>query len=151
MVEMQEQGNPGWLALLSQWFKAAGVLRLKHINRTTPIKLTKSTFHAWFRKGKQRSKRSGFKWSAPLRFIFISKPTLNWAKKFLEELRKVPAEKRNNIGMAFNLEEHAPLTNQACIELARKAIGSLASNPEEISSYSWRRVMPILGLAVEQR
>ena len=127
IVEMQEQGNPGWLGLLTQWLQAIGVLRLKHIKRTTPVKMTMSTFHAWCSKGKQRSKRCGFQWSAPVRFI--SKPTFNWAKKFLEEWRKVPADKRGTVGTASDAEKHAPLTNNACIEMARKAMGSLVSNP----------------------
>ena len=143
--KMQKQGNPSWLGLLSQWLQAIGVLRLKHIKRSTPMKLTSSTLHAWCHKGKQKNMRGGFKWSAPA--SFISRPTFNWAKKFLDEWKKVPAVKRNKVGMAFDTEKFAPLTNKACIDMARTAMGPLVTNEEELSTYSWRRVMPTLGLA----
>ena len=145
--EMQKQGDPSWLGLLSQWLQAIGVLRLKHIKRSTPLKITNSTLHAWCQKGKQKKNRGGFKWSAPSKFI--SNPTFNWAMKFIDEWKKVPTGKRNRVGMAFDTEKHAPITNKACIDMARSAMGSLVSNSEELSTYSWRRVMPTLGLAAK--
>jgi hypothetical protein len=140
--KMQRQGDSKWLGLLSQWLQAIGVLRLEHIKKSTPLKLTNSTLHAWCQKGK---KKGGFKWSVPARFI--SKPTFNWAKRLLGEWKRVPAAKRNEVGMAFDTEKFVPLTNKACIDMARTAMESLVANKEELSTHSWRRVMPTLGRA----
>ena len=79
----------------------------------------------------------------------ISKPTSSWAKKFLDKWRKMPAENRRNVGMAFNTQKHVPLTNKACIYMARTAIGSLVPKPEESSTYSWERIAPTLVLAAK--
>ena len=51
--------------------------------------------------------------------------------------------------MAFDTGKHEPLTNKACIDVARPAMGSMVSNPEEITTYTWRRVMPTLGLSAK--
>ena len=43
----------------------------------------------------------------------------------------------------------APFANRACVDMTRKTMGSPIANPEELSTYSWRRVMPTLGLAAK--
>ena len=147
--EMQEQGNPRWLGLLSQWLQAVGGLRLKYIKKSTPRKLTNSTFHAWCQRGEQKSNQGGFEWSVPANFI--SKPTCNWAEKFLDEWEKVPADKRNEMGMVFDTEKSVPIKNRACINMARTAMGPLVANERGVSKRwkqtRWKQTMPTLGLA----
>lgn len=61
---------------------------------------------------------------------------------------KVPIQSTEKSGIAFNTTILLPITNVACIEQSRKAFGRLADNPGDITSYSWRRMLPRVGMAV---
>ena len=89
-----------WLALLSQWLQAIGVLRLRHITRSYPLRVTGSTLYAYCQRGNQRSKRNGFEWSAPSRFI--TQP-FDWTEPFLAEWSKLPLSRGESVGMAFDI------------------------------------------------
>ena len=58
-------GEPRWSALLASWIAAAGCLRQKHIARSQPRKLTRSTLHCECSRGKQRQLRKGFSYCLP--------------------------------------------------------------------------------------
>ena len=57
---LHDVGDPRWTALLSSWLMAVGCLRHRHLTRTQPRRLSKSTLHCSCSRGKQRRLRSGF-------------------------------------------------------------------------------------------
>ena len=122
-------------------------MRLKHLKRSTPTKLTASTLHLWCTKGKQRANRNGFEWTIPAKFI--SMPTYNWAERLLEEWNKLPPSHRERCGVVFDPQSREPLTYNSCVSLTQEAMRELVENPEEVSTYTWRRVMPTLGMAAK--
>ena len=57
---MCKAGDARWTALLGQWLVGVGVLRYKHLNLSTVLKITPSTVHSFCTKGKQAKLRRDF-------------------------------------------------------------------------------------------
>ena len=91
------------LALLADWLCAIGGLRHRHIQLSTPQRLSASTSHAWCSQGKQAHARKGFAWSVPAEFG----SGFPWARKVLEAIQALPEDKRSSCGLAFD-EEGVP-------------------------------------------
>ena len=51
--------------------------------------------------------------------------------------------------MVFHSVKLAPLTFNACTEVVKEALAHWVVNPEHITTYSWRRVMPSLALSIK--
>ena len=145
VVRYQAADDPRWLALLSAWLHAVGLIRMKHLLRSEPLKVTGSTYYAWCSKCKQKHNRKGFRWTCPSKFTTIP---FDWAAKFVELWQGLPLEKQS-IGMVFHTAKMAPLTFNACNEVVKEALAHWVVNPEKITTYSWRRVMPSLALSVK--
>ena len=90
VIKYHAAEDPRWLALLSAWLNAIGVIRRRHLLRSEPLKVTDSTYYAWCNKGKQKHNRKGFKWTCPSKFTTIS---FDWAAKFMELWHGLPPEK----------------------------------------------------------
>lgn len=75
MIHLEERieamhgvGDPKWIAALAAWMSAAGCLRYRHLVRSYPRKLSKSTMRCTCKKGKQRRLRGGFSYCIPACF-----------------------------------------------------------------------------------
>ena len=93
-----EADDPSWRALLGLWCCSFGVLRFAHVNRSRPMRLSKSTFHFHCVKGKQHKVRSGFDFAVP--GFFIS--GWDWGSRWLADWRALPSGAQANSGIAFN-------------------------------------------------
>ena len=71
IVNKYESNSPSWVGLLGAWLMTFGGLRLRHLKRSTPVRLTETTFYAVCARGKQRHNRGGFEWSIPSHFVAI--------------------------------------------------------------------------------
>ena len=110
-----EAKDPSWRALLGLWCCGFGVLRFVHVNRSRPMRLSKSTFHFHCIKGKQRTVRSGFDFAVP--GFFIS--GWDWGSRWLAEWKELPSGAHQaHSGIAFN-EFGVPYTTAQAIKLAQ--------------------------------
>ena len=50
------------------------------------------------------------------------------------------------MGMIFRTDDHQYLSQQAILSLTKDAVSGAIDNPEELTTYSWRRMLPTLGL-----
>ena len=132
--------NPKWLALLSSWLVAVGVMRHQRLVRSEPMRLSRSTLHMFCDKGKQASKRSGFEWCVPATFS----TGFGWAAALLEAKRKLPAAVRDTAGLVFN-EDGAPWALSECQNACQALFSGHIADTEALTSYSWRRLGPTVG------
>ena len=133
-----EAKDPSWRALLGLWCCGFGVLRFVHVNRSRPMRLSKSTFHFHCIKGKQRTVRSGFDFAVP--GFFIS--GWDWGSRWLAEWKELPSGAQAHSGIAFN-EFGVPYTTAQAIKLAQDVFTpALGFGASDLSSYSFRRLGP---------
>ena len=137
LMKAIEADDPAWLGLLAQWLAVIGVVRSKHLRRSYPVKLTDSVLHCWCKEGKQKELKNGFPWSC--RAHLISHPTYNWARKFLRLWKHVPEEKKDGIGMCFDIEKMLPLTMKAAVDQTRSGMASIIENWDILTYNSFRR------------
>ena len=91
--------------LLGLWACGFGVLRLVHLGRASPRRLSRSTFHFHCGRGKQKGNRHGFDFAIPGHFM----SGWDWASRWLEEWQDLPASKRATSGLNFS-EHGVPYT-----------------------------------------
>lgn len=124
-----------WSSLLASWIVGAGCLRYKHVQRSVIRKLSKSTIHCKCTKGKQARQRTGFSFCLPA--VFNS--GFPWAQKVIEQMEKLPLEAQSKCGLCFDsLGQPWPLNDVT--QTARSIFAEAVSTPEEMKSYSWRRM-----------
>ena len=134
---LYEAGDPRWRGLLSSWMVCFGVLRYKHIERARMVKLTPVTMHGYCPKGKQKANRGGFSFSIPATFI----SGWQWASALFRDINALPKDKQQTAGLCFDGAGVA-YTLKTVNELNREVFENLVGNPEDLSSYSWRRAGP---------
>ena len=141
MVKAIEANNPTWPRLLSQWLAVVGVMRSKHLRRSYPVKLTGSVLHCWCRGSQQEESKNGFAWSC--RAHLVSNPTYNWAVRFLETWKQVPEEKKDEMGMCFDIEKMLPLSLKTAVDQTRSGMASGVKNWNLLTYESFRQT-PLL-------
>ena len=124
-----------WSSLLASWIVGAGCLRYKHVQRSVIRKLSKSTIHCKCTKGKQARQRTEISFCLPA--VFNS--GFPWAQKVIEQMEKLPLEAQSKCGLCFDsLGQPWPLNDVT--QTARSIFAEAVSTPEEMKSYSWRRM-----------
>ena len=100
MIHLEERieamhgvGDPKWTAVLASWMSAAGCLRYRHLVRSYPRKLSKSTLHCTCSKGKQRHLRKGFSFCLPACFS----TGWPWGQHWLAAYRRLTPEVQKNV------------------------------------------------------
>lgn len=133
-------GEERWSALLGSWITAFGVLRYRHIARSSPRRLTKSTLHCRCSKGKQRRLREGFAFCIPAVFS----TGWPWAQHLLTAYDKLPPALRATAGLCFDRTGCAwPL--QEVTLITREVFVGQIEQPDTLTSYSWRRLASTVG------
>ena len=62
MEQMVKADNPQWTVVAAAWMQAKGCLRLIHLRRSMPVRLTATVLHCRCLRGKQAHNRVGFEW-----------------------------------------------------------------------------------------
>ena len=94
---MCKAGDARWTALLGQWLVGVGVLRYKHLNLSTVLKITPSTVHCFCTKGKQAKLRQGFYWCVPATFS----NRFAWTKPWVDQFLLLSPARRKHCGLGF--------------------------------------------------
>ena len=96
---MCKAGDARWTALLGQWLVGVGVLRYKHLNLSTVLKITPSTVHCFCTKGKQAKLRQGFYWCVPATFS----NRFAWTKPWVDQFLLLSPARRKHCGLVFDM------------------------------------------------
>ena len=139
IVELHAVGDERWSVLLAPWVMAFGCLRYAHIARSEPRRLTAAFLHCRCPKGKQKHARDGFDFAVPACFS----NGFFWAKEVLEAHRTLAPARQRVAGLCFS-DEGRPWTILEVQETMQSEMAVLLDNPEEITTYSWRRMAPTL-------
>eukprot|EP00435_Cladocopium_sp_Y103_P057937 s497_g20.t1 len=132
--ELFTVGDERWSVLLGCWMMCFGCLRYVHITRSEPRKLTASFLHCRCQKGKQQQLREGFDFAIPAHFL----TGWYWAKEVVEAWRSLAPSRQRAAGLCFS-EEGRPWTIKEVQESMQVEMGVLVDNPEDLTTYSWRR------------
>ncbi|CAE7222905.1 unnamed protein product [Symbiodinium sp. CCMP2592] len=136
--QLYNSNNPQWRALLGLWACCFGVLRLTHVNRSSPRRLSRSTFHFRCSKGKQKGHRQGFDYAISSYFM----SGWDWSTRWLEDWRALPVLSREKAGINFN-EFGKPYSTPQTVKLAQDVYTPLlGEGAAAVSTYSFRRVAP---------
>ena len=132
-----ELNDPAWTGLLSSWVIAAGVMRHRHLERSTLRKITMSFVHFRCSKGKQRRNRGGFDYAVPA--VFTS--GWNWSEKWFTLWKSLSPEAQRTCGVCFDAQG-IPWPLAESQRLAQEVFFSQVEDIEGLTSYSWRKLMP---------
>ena len=130
-------GDPRWTALLASWMSAAGCLRYKHIVRSSPRKLSKSTMHCTCSKGKQKRLRKGFSYCIPAQFS----TGWPWGQHWFKLYERLDSQKKTSCGLCFD-PVGTPWHFKEITEATRELFADQVERPGDLTSYSWRRWGP---------
>eukprot|EP00435_Cladocopium_sp_Y103_P041796 s1601_g11.t1 len=144
--ELYQVGDERWSVLLGCWMMCFGCLRYTHITRSEPRKLTASFLHCRCLKGKQQKNRDGFDYAIPAHFL----SGWFWAKAVIDAFRSLAPSRQRAAGLCFS-DEGRPWTIKEVQESMQVEMGVLVDNPEDITTYSWRRVGPTIAQILECR
>ena len=114
--------------LLDHAFGTVGPSRYAHLRRTDVLRITESTVYAFCGKGKQRRNRSGFYFCIPA-----------WRRAF-EALP--PAQ--GQCGLCFDSNGFSWSLRESTLAV-QAVFAESSDNAAELTSYSWRRILPSLG------
>ena len=145
-VELHAVGDERWSVLLAPWVMAYGCLRYAHIARSEPRRLTAAFLHCRCPKGKQKHAREGFDFAVPAYFS----NGFFWAKEVLEAHRTLAPARQRVAGLCFS-DGGRPWTILEVQETMQNEMAVFLDNPEEITTYSWRRMAPTLAQLLECR
>ena len=137
IVGLHSVGDERWTVLLASWMMAFGCLRYTHIIRSEPRRLTAAFLHSRCQKGKQKH-NSLFLWWALLGEGGPRSPP-----------DTCPSQQRVS-GLCFS-DEGRPWTILEVQESMQNEMAVLLHNPEEVTTYSWRRMAPTLAELLESR
>ena len=72
----------------------------------------------------------------------------DWSKEFLAEcnLRRQGNAGKEMMGMIFRTDTHKYLSSHAVNALTMNAVAKVVENPELLTTYSWRRMLPTIAL-----
>ena len=132
-----ELNDPAWTGLLSSWVIAAGVMRHRHLERSTLRKITMSFVHFRCSKGKQRRNRGGFDYAVPAAFT----SGWNWSEKWFTLWKSLSPEAQRTCGVCFDAQG-IPWPLAESQRLAQEVFFSHVEDIEGLTSYSWRKLMP---------
>ena len=136
-----KSASPTVLSLVSQWLMAFGNMRLRHLKRSSILRVSRGWLHCFCKRGKQRHNRSGFDWACPTACITME---FDIAEEILiPAVKALPAGA--DAGLVFDLQSKLPLSNQAVIAATQQALQHCVANVADLSSYSWRRVCATVG------
>ena len=96
------------------------------------------------KRGKQKHNRSGYYWGVPSE----TASGYDWTRKFLSEYNKRRQSDvgKEMMGMIFRADTHEYLTAKAVNALTMNTVVGIVENPELLTTYSWRRMLPTLAL-----
>ena len=140
-----EAGDPIWLAFLASWLQSMANLRLGHVlRRSVPVEQYDGWMLFFCKRGKQKHNRDGFYWGVPSK----TSSDYIWTEKFLVEynLRRDGAFGKHMMGMIFRTDSQEYLSAKAVNALTMNAVAGVVENPELLTTYSWRRMLPTLAL-----
>ena len=109
-----------------------GVMRLIHLQRATPQRLTEAVHHCHCHRGKQ--KRVGFDFRLPSTFS----SGWNWTGPYMAEWEKLSPARRREVGMVFDTVTHQALSAEACTALGKSLLRGAVSNIDDLSSNARR-------------
>ena len=144
IMELHAVGDERWSVLLAPWIMAFGCLRYAHISRTEPRRLTAAFLHCRCPKGKQRHAREGFDFAVPATFA----NGFFWAKEVLEAYRTLAPARQRLAGLCFS-DEGRPWTILEVQETMQQEMSVFLDNPEDLTTYSWRRLAPTVAQLLE--
>jgi len=145
MEAAAESDDPTWLALLASWLQAMANLRLGHVlRRSVPVEVYDGWMLFFCKRGKQKHNRAGFYWGVPS----TTSGDYNWTEKFLIEYnrRRKSEVGKEMMGMIFRTDTHEYLSSKAVNALTMHAVAGVVENPELLTTYSWRRLLPTIAL-----
>ena len=117
-----------------------------HIARSEPRRLTAAFLHCRCPKGKQKHAREGFDFAVPATFA----NGFFWAKEVLEAYRTLAPARQRLAGLCFS-DEGRPWTILEVQETMQQDMAVFLDNPEDITTYSWRRLSPTVAQLLECR
>ena len=140
MEEMAAASNAQWTVVAAAWIQAKACMRLVHLRRSMPIRLTATVLHCRCLRGKQAHNRVGFEWACPA----LTSGGYPVGQAFLEAWRKL---KDPNMVMVFSLVTKTSVSNAAVSEQARLVLSEEVETASlsQLTTYSWRRYLPTLG------
>ena len=113
---------------------AVGCLRHRHLTRTQPRRLSKSTLHCSCSRGKQRRLRSGFNFCLPSCFT----TGWAWAEHWLHAYKQLAEEAKPQAGLCFD-GQGIPWAIREVTQIAREVFHGHIDTVEWLTTYSWRR------------
>ena len=132
-----ELNDETWTCLLASWMVAVGVVRHRHLERSTPRKWTRSFVHFRCAKGKQRRNRGGFDFAVPSTFM----TGWCWAERWHPLWSALPADVQRRSGICFSAAgQHWPIAEAQ--RAARDVFFNKIEDVNLLTTYSWRRLMP---------
>ena len=138
---MCKAGDARWTALLGQWLVGVGVLRCKHLNLSTVLKITPSTVHCFCTKGKQAKLRQGFYWCVPATFS----NRFAWTKPWVDQFQLLSPARRKHCGLVFDMRGR-PWSRLESVRATQDEFRAVLEEPSLLTSYSWRRLGTTVGL-----
>jgi hypothetical protein len=147
MEAAAEKDEPTWIALLASWLQGMANLRLVHVlQRSFPVQRSEGWIVFFCKRGKQHHNRSGFYWGVPSETASGYK----WTDKFLAEYerRRNSTQGKPMMGMIFRTDDYEYLPAKAVNQLTRDAVKGVVDNPERLSTYCWRRLLPTVSLSL---
>ena len=138
---MCKAGDARWTALLGQWLVGVGVLRYKHLNLSTVLKITPSTVHCFCTKGKQAKLRQGFYWCVPATFS----NSFAWTKPWVDQFLLLSPARRKHCGLVFDMRGR-PWSRLESVRATQDESRAVLEEPSLLTSYSWRRLGTTVGL-----
>ena len=147
MEAAAEKDEPTWIALLASWLQGMANLRLVHVlQRSFPVQRSEGWIVFFCKRGKQHHNRSGLYWGVPSETAGGYK----WTDKFLAEYerRRNSTQGKPMMGMIFRTDDYEYLSAKAVNQLTRDTVKGVVDNPERLSTYCWRRLLPTVSLSL---
>ncbi len=132
-----ELSDDAWTCLLASWIIAVGVLRHRHLERSSPRKMTRGFVHFRCTKGKQRRNRGGFDYAVPSTFM----SGWCWAEKWHPLWLQLSEGTQKKSGVCFNAVGQ-PWPIGETQRLAQEVFFGKVEDVHLLTTYSWRRLMP---------
>ena len=116
------------------------------IRRAVVLRASPNMIHCWCPKGKQKNLRhGGFDFAIPRFFVTTQ---WDWWEMYKPAYLAVPLLKRRDFGMVFDSTKLASLTQSAITSAIRRIMSDHVQDPDSLTSYSARRVLPTLASLV---
>ena len=145
MVAAAEKDDQAWLAATTTGLQLMGDLRFNQvIRRSAPVELFSGWILFFCKRGKQQHNHSGFYWRVP-------RKTTNdyaWTARFLADHEKQGrnGDGKHMMGRMSRNDSHQHFSRKAIPPLAKDEASGAVKNQGKLTTYSWRRMLPTLGL-----